>query len=207
MRFPLALAILLSIALGCSERIDQFLTLSRIFFFFSFFLLGYLLKDKVNFKILPWQKVLSLVLLFVISVGVVYFDSAEQRWMLGRYPYAQLGAKNMEGAIIRLGLYLLSAIIGFCFFALISQKENWLSKRGQASMCPYLLHGAFVFLLLQTSIYQSQYFYWQLVFLPCSFVCSVILTSQIIIKCTRWMVAPNWSVVFKWHNWQQCKVL
>ncbi|WP_258535653.1 acyltransferase family protein [Bacillus sp. 03113] len=142
--YGLILSIALGIGVGYIDEVGSYLSLSRTFVFFPYFLLGYLLNSshitwlkRVKFSIaLSLVMILGTVLIFSVS-----FPKEAIPWLLGDTSYADMGVKEIADGLIRCGQYVLTTIVLFCFFSLVPKKEYKLTVLGQRTLYIYLLHG------------------------------------------------------------------
>ncbi|MBM7703177.1 acyltransferase family protein [Metabacillus iocasae] len=146
-KFPMWLSMTFAILLGLGvgfvniDGFEKFLSISRMFVFFPFFLLGYYLsKMEEPFKKLMTVKgrFVSATVLFVALVGsyVVLNDTVYTSMLYGTNTYDQSGEFMM-----RIVHYAIAFAVSFAFMALIPSHEFAFTSVGQRSLYVYLLHG------------------------------------------------------------------
>jgi fucose 4-O-acetylase-like acetyltransferase len=140
--YAISLTILMGILIGLTD-IEKFLSLSRTFTFFPFFLFGFLLKKK-HFERLfqPRVRFLSVILL-VSAFAVVHFafPNLQEEWLYGSKSYETLGVNEEMGVLFRLLLYGVSFLMTLCFMSLIPNRQLTISNLGTRTFYVYILHG------------------------------------------------------------------
>lgn len=138
----LPLAIALGVIVGYFNEIEQFLSLSRTFVFFPFFLLGYYLKKETFENVLKRKsRYFAIGILVLIFLAVSYFPNFNYKWFFGSIPYAFVNTTGMDGGFIRLAVYAVSFAATLSFLALVPRKKYFFTKWGTSSLYVYLLHG------------------------------------------------------------------
>lgn len=141
----LAIAVVLGVFVGYFNEIDDFLSLSRTFVFFPFFLLGYYIKKEYFEKIHEMKfRYLSIVILSIIFIVMYYLPDFNYKWLFGSKPYDVLDTPEIDGGFIRLAVYGVTLLATLSFLALVPAKKYFFTKWGTSSIYVYLLHGFFV---------------------------------------------------------------
>ena len=151
LKYPLLIALALSIAIGYIDDADSFLSLSRTIAFFPFFLLGFYLKRE-HFERLfsPTKRVIGIiggVLLFLMMYGLEFHSSIDldfRRWLYFVFPYEDLNHPEWYAGMIRLGFIGLALVASALFLAVIPRGKTFVSELGSRSLYVYLLHGFFI---------------------------------------------------------------
>ena len=147
-KYVLLLSFLLSWLVGFIPFIGNDYSLSRIFCFLPYFLLGYFVAHENRFSIikdaiftkLNWRGYLVFIVLFLFWAFVIE-----------RYPgvtYAT-GFTNgfglsIKGLFVRIALQVTIVITGFCVMKICPNKETFYTKYGSNTMNVYLLHALVV---------------------------------------------------------------
>jgi fucose 4-O-acetylase-like acetyltransferase len=150
----LIIAASIGIGVGYFDHVGSFLSLSRTFVFFPYFLLGYLLEPehiklikKVKFSTgIGFAVLLSTMLLF----GALFPKDAVP-WLLGDTSYAHMGVKEMTDGLIRASQYLITAMVIYGFLALVPASGFKLTVIGERTLYVYLLHG-FIIKTIETFV-------------------------------------------------------
>ncbi|QPA32761.1 acyltransferase family protein [Thermaerobacillus caldiproteolyticus] len=138
----LLIALLLGVGAGMIEA-EKWLSLSRTFTFFPFFLMGFFLQ-KSHFERLLTRRVRLFSLIALIGMFICIhlgFPDLPQEWLYGSKSYETLGVHEEKGAIGRLIIYGASAFMMFCFMALIPNRRLPISTLGTRTFYIYILHG------------------------------------------------------------------
>ena len=136
-------SIVISLIIGYVSEINEWLSLSRTFFFFPFFLMGYFVKRTTFEKLKNKWNILSVIVGSIILVVFVhqYVDIHWREWLLGRVPYDDIYYPIFDSAIIsRLVVYLFMFGTMYLFLSLVPTKERWYTAIGEKTLCVYLLH-------------------------------------------------------------------
>ena len=186
----LVIAIILGITIGYLDQIGSFLSLSRTFVFFPYFLLGYLLEAKhLTFikKIKHSSLIGTAVLLITMLLFGLFFPKDAMDWLLGDTSYASMGTLEAIDGLKRLVQYGLTAIVILGFMAIVPSKGFTFTVIGRRTLYIYLLHG-FIIKTMQTFIsddalitISNQY----LILISFSFGLCILLGSYFIKKYTR----------------------
>lgn len=154
LKYGLPIAILISLLIGYDTEVDEFLSLSRTFFFFPFFLAGFHLKEqhfvKIKSKINVFIGTVLAIVGFIIIVLYVPIDF--RFWLFGKRPYEEITNLLEYSALIRLSTYGIQLLALYTFFSLVPKKQCYLTSIGQSTMVIYLLHMAIVRVFRESSI-------------------------------------------------------
>ncbi|SOC03259.1 fucose 4-O-acetylase-like acetyltransferase [Ureibacillus xyleni] len=143
MKFGLPIALIISILIGYDESVSEILSLSRTFFFFPFFLVGYYLKTEQLLKLKTRTHVIVGTLLAMFGFIIIYyFIPIEQHvWLLGKRPYAEMTTVPLEWAWLgRFIAYIAMAITTYMFLTLVPNKRRFYTSIGAVTISIYLLH-------------------------------------------------------------------
>ncbi|WP_027410784.1 acyltransferase family protein [Anoxybacteroides tepidamans] len=151
-QLSLILALLLGVGAGMVEA-EKWLSLSRTFTFFPFFLLGFYLKRRHIEILFSWPvRLFSLICLASMFILIYfYFPDLPQEWLYGSKSYTTLGVHEEIGAVGRLVIYGISTLMAFSFMALIPNRRLPISKFGTRTFYIYILHGFILKYLHSTS--------------------------------------------------------
>lgn len=200
-KYPVILSILISIAVGYSSKVNYFLTLSRIFYFFPYFLVGYFMKKKIDFTGTFLVKFLAALILFLICANIFILSPPypAQKWILGSYSYNLLGVENGLGGLIRVMLYPITLIAAFSFFYLVPKNKTLFSDIGARSIYPYILQFIAVALLVKSGMYKQlseSSLFFKMLLIPAGFFATVILSSSIFVNVFRFFIQPDYVSKF-----------
>lgn len=198
-------ALLLSLACGYFRQVQVF-KMTKILSFYFFFLLGYLMPEKVMDTLRKKRWLMAVAVL--IWIGFVFFISNED-WCYRinkvyalSSSYAGCGPlyNDIPAVVGRLLILVLVPFIALAFFSLCPRGKNPLSKLGKNSMYIYILHALFVVVLrvahYKYGILESLTTWWaQALFLIGGVVLTFILGSEWVKKLFRPILQPNFDIV------------
>lgn len=148
--FYLALSLLLSILIGFVADIHKFYGLSRTFYFWPFFLLGYQFTpnfiDSQLWKRIP-KLVWAFLLISIFSLCWVYWEMSHKH-IYGNLPYVEFKNDPIIGAFTRLIVILLSFISSLAVIGLVPRKLNIPQHWKLNTLSIYLWHGLVINILL-----------------------------------------------------------
>lgn len=149
----LTLAVIIGLGVGYIDWVSNYLSLSRTFVFFPMFLLGYYLtREHIHLLQKPTIKILTIVP-FVITFLFYYFlPDMNYQWLFGSKSYSTLNSSAVLGMFIRLGLYLLSTIMVFCFLTIVPRNQYFFTNLGKNTLYVYLLHGFFIRVFRESNV-------------------------------------------------------
>lgn len=146
-KYVLIVSIIIGCIVGYDKEISDFLCLSRIFVFYPFFYLGYILDGNKVINFFKKRKVkLFSIMILLFSIFVVYKYINQIYWLSpllsGRNPYFSLGEYEIYGGILRLGLYLVSFILSISIMGIIFifKKNTIFTKCGSRTLQIYVFH-------------------------------------------------------------------
>lgn len=141
----LALAVAVGLLVGYVDSISNWLSLSRTFVFFPFFLLGYhLTRDYFTKLATSKMRILAVVAFSLIFIAFYLYPDFDYKWMLGSKPYSVMGELSLLPIGKRLAIYLLNTGMIFCFMAVVPNGKYFFTNWGKQTLYVYLLHGFFV---------------------------------------------------------------
>ncbi|MEN2667054.1 acyltransferase family protein [Listeria aquatica] len=141
----LSIATLIGLLAGYVDSIDGYLSLSRTFVFFPFFLAGFFLK-KEHFLYL--QKNAAKIIggaIFIAILGIVLVSPGlDEDWFLGSKPYGEFVDAKVLGLLMRVLIYAISFAAIAAFFTFVPKRQFFFTKWGKNTLYVYLLHGFFI---------------------------------------------------------------
>ncbi|KUP07852.1 hypothetical protein Q75_03570 [Bacillus coahuilensis p1.1.43] len=179
-------AVLLSLVIGYIDVIGETLTLSRTFFFFPFYLIGYKLDwdtlDRVFNRLDKKITIVSgaFVFLLIYLVG----DIGVREWLYGRVPYEDvLNQSALLGSVYRMIVYIAMGIVTFLFLRLIPRKTLSITPVGSITLFMYLFHMFILKFVKESTVYEwihEHHQYYLLVVI--SLIVYFILTRKLVIR-------------------------
>lgn len=142
--FGITLAFAIGLAIGYIDVIGHTLSVSRTFFFFPFFLIGYWLSNEQVMRLKSNAiKVASVAIMLSVAVILHMAPDFDVFWLLGSKSYSELGMGTF-GIFARLLVYIGGAVMTACVLSWIPAKQTVLTYIGSRTLYVYLLHGFFV---------------------------------------------------------------
>lgn len=153
---PIVLSVLLGIAVGYWPEAGDYLSISRTFVFFPFFLTGYyvrLFKDWTALAqlIRPYAIVAWVTLATLLWVGV----RINPGWLYGSSSYSALGHSEWYAGLFRAGTYVLQGVASVCFLALVSWKASRITEWGKRTVYVFLLQGFVIKSVIAIGLYRT----------------------------------------------------
>jgi fucose 4-O-acetylase-like acetyltransferase len=205
LRYPLLIAIAISIGAGYTETIDSTLALSRTFGMLPFFVFGWKLRQLqlTNWWLdLParvaWRWRTGAVALFGATLVVMpiaiemWRDLRLRRFMLYDESYEAIGYEEPWSGAIRLALLLLGMVLAVAFIVLMPRGAHWITPFGGATMYIYLLHTFVLFPFRETGVLAGDQPFWVLpaMILFCIGI-SIVLSLRPVRRVFRPLVQPR----------------
>lgn len=138
------IAVVLGIGIGYVDDVGSYLSLSRTFVFFPYFLLGFLVDSKhlkAVKKIKHSAFIGYTVLILTMLLFARFFPQDAIPWLLGDTPYTDLGANGFADGLIRASQYVVTVIVIYGFMAIVPTAGFTWTQIGQRTIYVYLLHG------------------------------------------------------------------
>jgi fucose 4-O-acetylase-like acetyltransferase len=191
--FGLFVAVILGIVVGFVDEVGSFLSLSRTFVFFPYFLLGYLLNGDLLKKAIRAKYSLAVGVFILIGTLLFFgfwFPENAVPWLLGATSFANMGGEEMVDGIFRGIQYILTLIVVFGFLTLIPSSAYRVSEIGERTLYVYLFHGFIIkslqFVVPEKSLFSFSGYY--LLLIGVSLLICFILGSYLTKKFTRPLV-------------------
>lgn len=211
LRFPLVIAIAISIGAGYTETIDSTLALSRTLGMLPFFVFGWKLRQwqlTGRWLALPsrvaWRWRAGAITLFAAVLVVMpiaietWRDLKLRRFMLYDEAYVAIGYDEPWSGAIRLVLLLSAMALSVAFLVLMPRRNTWFTPFGTATMYIYLLHTFVLFPFRETGFLAGEQPFWVLpaMILFCIGI-SVVLSLKPVRRVFRPLVEPRARWLFR----------
>lgn len=197
----LIIAIIIGCLIGYIDSIGSYLSLSRTFVFFPYFLLGFLLKPDI-FKVFLRSRIFKTLglglMIGTIVLFAMIFPKEATPWLLGRDPFSEMSGLQFSSGFIRLIQYVLTLIVVLSFFSIVPRKSLSLTYIGEWTMYIFLLHGFVVRAMIIPYFKQTEYFYgYYILLIGVSLLTCIILSSSFIRGYTQPFIEPRLSILSK----------
>ena len=187
MKHPIIIAFIIGIGIGWLDNAGHYLSVSRTFVFFPFFLIGHYLKPG-HFEWVKKDKAkIFSIIAVVISFSIMFnFGLYEARtYLLAKYPYTEIASSYLAGSGIRMVFYIVMFCGILAFLPWMPKKETFFTKLGRRTAYIYILHIFFMKLLrgadLSYEIQTWHFFAVPIVWLAITFFVS----SNLVVRLTR----------------------
>lgn len=205
LRWPLAWAVLFSVAVGYWANVDSTFSLARAFGILPFFVLGWKLKQwGVMERWLAmdrgsaWVRVAAAVVLGGwLVIAFVFVDQFRAinltHWFFYDSSYADLDAAQWWAGFARLGFLVMATVLSAALFALIPRGDTWITGFGQATMYVYLLHTFVLYPVRESGILggENSSVLWLVGMVLGSILLSVLLSTKIVRRIFRPIIEPK----------------
>lgn len=152
----IVVSVVLSLLAGYIGEVNEWLSLSRTFFFFPFFLIGYYL-DRESFAKMKnkWNvRVASVLAIALVIFVYVYGDIRWKEWFFGRIPYEEINYGILDSPLLsRIFIYVLMMICTYVFLTLVAKENRWYTAIGSKTLVVYLLHLFIIRAFKETELY------------------------------------------------------
>lgn len=155
-RAMILVSIVLSLLVGYISEVNEWLSLSRTFFFFPFFLIGYYLDREIFAKLkYKWNvRVASTFGGVLVLFAYAYGDVRWKEWFFGRIPYEEINYGILDSAVLsRVAIYALMMVSTYIFLSVVPKNKQWYTNIGRKTLCIYLLHLFIVRAFKETDMY------------------------------------------------------
>lgn len=138
----LAISVILALGAGFIPQIGHPFSLSRIFVFFPFFILGTMCNERTLNKIKSIPKVYGFLFLSIVLIGFFWIDMDFAVILWGSKSYYSISHLYM-GFLLRILFFVGAVGCSIAFYTLIPESKL-LSKLGKDTLLFYAFHGFLV---------------------------------------------------------------
>lgn len=205
LKHPMVFVLVLGVIAGFMSDISYFASLSRTIVFYPLFLAGYYIERERLFKWKTIQsKVFSLIwlvlLVLIIKAGFMLIENPVtlKALIYGSVPYEQMGLSSIQGAIMRIVLYIIIFVTSAAVLCLIPQKEYFWSHWGQKSFYVFIIHGVVVKVMQGFGLFNNIDTLFETLFLvPIAIALTALLSSRPVERFLKPFMQPNVSFLFR----------
>ncbi|WP_446898135.1 acyltransferase family protein [Clostridium sp. LBM24168] len=199
-RYPIIIAIAVSILCGYDSNIGYYLSLSRTIIFFPYFLVGYFCQrchiDIIKKYIRKKYAILGLFIIFLLMY--LLNDIIDYRWFYGSFTYEQLNSLIYPKYVVRILTYILATAISVFVLILIPNKNLFFTKFGSRTVAVYVFHGFIIKILVKYNFFDYiNSFISEVFIIILSLLIVIVLSSKFINKITKIILHPE---IFKQIN-------
>jgi len=209
-RFPLLIAVIVSLGVGYLPNVDSTFSLSRTLGILPFFVLGWKLKQWGlidRWRVVERQTWLvrggAIALLAAwLAVVIIFIDGFRgmqlQLWFFYDDSYAGIGEDQWWAGLVRLALMALAIILTGAFFVLVPRSANWFTAFGQSTMYVYLLHSFILYPLRETGFLRGEHstWVWLLGMIIACVLVSILLSTKLVRRIFWPLIEPRPAWLF-----------
>lgn len=198
LKYPVILAIIMSLLAGMDQGIGYTLSLSRTIVFFPYFLMGYYFNTDIikKYELKNYKYIAYLLTTLLIIILAYNAESINIRWLHGSYSYKQLNSNYLLGIFYRSLQYLLAIIFLLCILLLTPKVKTIFSAIGSKTVYIYLLHGFIIKMLVKHQFYGLIDSSYKAVFLILiAFLLCLILSAKPVRIVLKPILYPNFPIL------------
>lgn len=157
-KYVMIFLILAGIFIGYDEKVGQFLSISRAFVHFPFFMLGYYMPKNFVEKLKNRKVQIALIILSVVFI-MINIETQFVPWKipLGKYTYYEMdGIQLRYRWVYRIVFYISATIWGSTVLSLTPRIKTFFTKYGARTLQVYIIHR---FIYLAEMEYQWERFF------------------------------------------------
>lgn len=209
-RWPLLLAVVLSVGVGYLQHVDNTFSLSRAFGILPFFVLGWKAREwevgqrwlTVGTRAWAWRAAAVAVLvawLLVVIAGIDLFRAVDLRfWFFYDEHYAGLGEDQWWAGLVRLALICLAVLLCAAWFVLMPRRRTWFTELGTATMYVYLLHSFVLYPIRESGVLSTVHaVLWLPIMVLAGVLISVVLATRPVRRVFRPLIQPRPRWLFR----------
>ncbi|UJF33834.1 acyltransferase family protein [Paenibacillus hexagrammi] len=198
-KHPFIVSVLMGIAVGYAPFIGAWLSFSRTFVFFPFFLAGYYFRSEMLPTALAakikWAGAVGTAALLLFA----YVHPIDPKWLYSSFTFRELGFTAWYAGIYRLGVYVLEVFASLCFLSLVPLRRATMTEWGNHTVYVFLLHAIITKTAIATGIFAHIQSPLQIaaVFLMAGLLTWVLLQERIR-RLSRPLIEPDLAF---WERW------
>lgn len=169
LKYYILAAFFVALIAGAFSFISTKFSLSRTFYFFPFFLMGFYVKQENISEVLfntKWIKIASAVILLCAIVAIFGFHvnlPGNRLLFQGILSYKGLKIHILPGMVWRAIILVFTAVVVFLVLNSIPSGKTFFTKFGAKTLPIYIFHRVFVLLLIHFGFFKIPMEQWQLV--------------------------------------------
>lgn len=208
LRYPMTIAILVSVAAGYLGDLGDTLALSRTLGLLPFFVLGWRIRqsgftatwlEMKSSVIWRWRAlaiVIFAALAIVLTVDIgTWRDLLIRRFLLYDEQYDSFGYNDWWAGSIRLLMLALGMLFTLGVLSLVPRRHTWISRFGNATLYVYLLHTFVLYPVRESGMLDGHKPPWVL---PAVIVGAIVLSVLLSLPWTRRWFRPLIQPKAKW---------
>lgn len=191
--WALGIALGFGLISGYIPEVGQTFSLARTIVFFPFFLVGYWISfDHLALVKKHIWKVTSVLFMLGLAVLIYALPEFTSGWLLGSHPYIELAAP-ISGSLMRLVVYLISAVMVASFLAFVPERKLMFTQLGGRTLYVYLLHGFFIHYVRSENLFQMEHMIDLFALMAVSWTLVMILSSKPVLRVSAPFIEFDFS--------------
>jgi fucose 4-O-acetylase-like acetyltransferase len=195
-RFPIAIALVVSLAAGLTVRDDGF-AISRAAQLLPWFVAGQVLgPERLGLLKDLRARIAGGIVMAAAAVGAWFVaPRIDVTWLDRQQSAPELHVSVPVYLVDALLLDVVTAVLVLAALALVPARRSWLTALGAATMYPYLLHGLVVRVLEHVGVHDTLVGLGWIGVVAVSaiaVVLAVVLATPAVRRATAWAVEPRW---------------
>lgn len=153
----LLIAAILGVLAGYLPVDGVWLSISRTFVFFPFFIAGYHFSfEAFTLRFKPWIKLISaFVSILLLLLFSLWGNNLNVGWLYGSLTYTQLGHEAWYAGVFRIATYALQLIASAAFLAWVPMSVGRITDLGRRTLYVFLLHGFIIRVADYSGLHES----------------------------------------------------
>lgn len=197
------IAVTLGILAGYLPVDGVWLSISRTFVFFPFFVAGYHFSfEAFRERFSTWIKaaagVVSIVLLTLLGL---WGSELPAGWLYGSMTYMQLGHEVWYAGLLRIAVYGLQFIASAAFLAWVPMSSGRLTDLGRRTLYVFLLHGFIIRFADYSGLHESISNIWgAMLLITAAVICAVLLAHPSLKRFFHYVIEPPVDGLLRLEN-------
>ncbi|MCZ8512762.1 hypothetical protein O9H85_10115 [Paenibacillus filicis] len=201
-KHPILAAVLLGLLAGYVPADGYWLSFSRTFVYFPFFLIGYYMQaDRIRAAAArPALRQIAVAVLFMLLLSAwkgwlpIRID-----WLLGSRTYSELHHSEWYAGLYRLGVYGLELAASGAFLLLMTERRSRMTDWGTRTVYVFLLHGLLLRVFAEAGLYRlTPTLPWTVGVACGAAALTMLLSREAVMRHTRFWIEPDPGALWKW---------
>ncbi|MFC7681353.1 acyltransferase family protein [Paenibacillus sp. GCM10028914] len=197
------IAVILGVLAGYLPVDGVWLSISRTFVFFPFFIVGYHFSFEtflLRFK--PWIKATSaFVSILLLALFSLWGSNLSAGWLYGSMTYAQLGHEVWYAGVFRIATYALQLIASIAFLAFVPMAIGRITDLGRRTLYVFLLHGFIIRIADYSQLHESiTNTYGAVLLIFGAILCTILLAQPACRRLFKPIIEPSVEGIIRMEN-------
>ncbi|SMF88964.1 Fucose 4-O-acetylase [Paenibacillus uliginis N3/975] len=179
------------------------LSVSRTFVFFPFFLVGYHFSfETFALRFKPWIKGIAATISLLLFIGFsVWGSNLPAGWLYGSMTYAELGQDVWYAGLFRIAVYALQLTASAAFLSWVPMTMGRITDLGRRTLYVFLLHGFIIRLMDFSGLHESiSHFGGAMLLIAAAILCTVLLAQPGFKRLFHPVIEPSVDGILRLEN-------